>query len=465
MRKWILLTATCLSLTACETFDIFGGTEAEKRLEGERLSLHDFEKSLQQDGIAQFGMPGEEGLDNTVIALSDALKAGGDDDISLISPWDNQFWPQQGGYPNHAMKHVAFTSGVPEKIWSKDIGAGGSDRMPLTASPIMADDTVYVMNNDAEVIAYDYETGESLWTTEVMKSDEDEHVLGGGISFSGGRIFVTNGFNELLALNAKTGDILWRTSTKEPVRAAPSAIPDRVFVVTMANRTLAFDAQNGEELWRHRGLSGGTGVLGAAKPAIARDAVITAYETGEVYALQIDTGVELWSENLTPLARAVGQAVISDIKASPIIDKNNVYALSYNNRMNAIDSRSGRKLWDIPLGAGTTPWLSGNRIFVIESQGTLTSVDRENGTAMWQTPLPQFQDEKDREDPISWQGPYLAGKNLLAFGSHGKIYVINPVNGKITDQYDYDDGVLLPPVIAKQTLFTLDDDGDLSAWR
>ena len=450
-------------ITGCETLDMFGAAESDAPLDGERLSLYDFEKTLQQDSKAQFGMPGTK--PNNVIALPKALKGGVDEAISLVAPWENKFWPQNGGYPNHAMKHLAFTPAQPEKLWSSDIGRGGSDRMPLNSSPIMADNKIFTLNNDSEVRAFDAQTGGEIWESNVIKPGEDDNVLGGGLAFSGGRIFVTNGFNELIALSADSGEMLWRVSTKEPVRAAPSALPNKVFITTMNNRTIAFNAKTGIQLWDHRGLSSNSGVLGGAQPALDRDIVIAAYESGEIYALHIDTGVELWSENLSPLARTAGRTILSDIQALPIIDSNIVYAVSYDNRMSAIDALTGRALWSIPIGAASTPWLSGNRIFVIESQGTILSLDQKLGTVIWQSALPQFEDEKDREGEIIWQGPYLAENRLLAFGSHGIILAINPTNGSIIEQYDFDDDVYLSPLIAKEVLYTLDDNGRVSAWR
>jgi outer membrane protein assembly factor BamB len=462
MKKFILIAA-CMTLTACETMDIFSSDDDNAPLQGDRLSLYDFERTLQQSEATQFGMPGAQ--DNTLIALPASLKGGPDENINLPKPWNNKFWPQNGGYPNHMMKHVAFTSDAPNQLWSSDIGRGGSNRMPLTASPIMADEKVFTINNDSEIFAFNHKTGQKLWKTDIVKKDEDDIVLGGGLAFSGGRLFATNGFNELLALNPDNGEILWRVNTKEPVRAAPSAIPSRVFVTTMSNRTLAFDTNNGQQLWSHRGLSSNSGVLGSAKPAISRDAVIAAYESGEIYALQIDTGTELWSENLSPLARTAGQTVLSDIQALPVIDNNIVYAASYNNRMSAINARTGQTIWSVPLGTSTTPWLSGNRLFVIESQGTMMSLDKTNGQVVWQSALPQFEDEDDREGQITWHGPYLAGGRLIALGSHGFIMSLNPSNGSVIDTYDYEDDIYLSPIIANGILYAVDEPGRLHAWQ
>lgn len=464
MKLKAFLFASVLMVSACGTIDSLLGPEIEKStLEGDRLSLYDFEKTLQQDPNTQFGLDGTE--NKNVVSLPQSLQGGEDTDINLVAPWENEFWPQVGGYPNHAMKHLTFTKGEPKRQWSTSVGAGGDDRLPLVSAPIMADGKIFVLNNDAEVVALNASTGAKLWDTNVIKSGEDETVIGGGIAFSGGMIFVTNGFNEVVALNPDNGAVLWRTETKIPIRAAPSAIPGRVFVVTMDNQTLALNSKNGEVLWKHRGLDSDAGVLGASTPAISRDAIITAYGSGEIYALQIDTGVELWSENLSPLARVAGRTALSDIRALPVIDGGVVYAASYTNRMNAIDARTGKILWQAPIGSASTPWVSGNRIYVVESQGTLVSLDRKDGHVMWQIALPRYEDVSDREGIIHWSGPMLADEKLIVFGSHGEAHMYNPLDGSLMNEWDIDSDVFVMPALAKGGLYTLGNEGRVKAWR
>ena len=455
-----LTLCLCLGASACAYF----GDEEKAPLEGDRLSLYDFEKSLQQDPNTRFGLDGTEEFQR-IAALPDSLKGQTDASIDLVAPWVNAFWPQVGGYPNHTMKHVAFSPQKPDRVWSSSIGAGSSKRLPLTSAPIVADGKVFTLNTRAEVIAFDQKKGRKLWEQNIIRQGEDEVVIGGGLAFSGGKLFAANGFNEVLAMDPADGRILWRADTKSPVRAAPAAIPGRVFVSTMDNQTLAFNAADGKRLWSHRGLSGDAGVLGAATPAVTRDAVFTAYNSGEVYALQIDTGMELWVQNLSPLARVAGRTMMSDIRALPVEDNGVVYATSLSNRMSAIDARTGESLWQVPIGSATTPWVSGNRIFVIETQNTLVSLNKETGDVIWQNPLPQFEDPDDRDDPVSWQGPVLAGGRLMIFGSHGVVREHNPVNGDIIREWDSKGDIRIAPAFAEQTLYLIDEGGTVSAWQ
>lgn len=457
--KLSLIALTALTLNACALFE----DDAEKKLEGDRLSLYDFEKTLQSDPNTQFGMDGLE--EQSTITLPDTLAGGVDDTMSLVAPWDNQFWPQVGGYPNHTMKHLAFGDAQPKRQWSTSIGRGTTKRSPLTSPPTVGDGKVFTLSTRANAQATDAKTGKVLWTKSVLKKGEDEAVIGGGTAFSGNMLYVTNGFDELLALNPNTGKIIWRTSTPDPVRGAPAAIPGRVFVTTMNNKTLGFDAANGQLLWQHSGLTGGTSILGASTPAIDKNAVITAYTSGEVYALRIENGQELWGENLSPIARAAGAAGLSDIRALPVIDKGIVYTVSNANRLAAIDMRTGTSIWQASIGSSATPWVSGNRVYVIGSQNTLIALNNENGDVIWQSALPRFEDPEDRTGVITWQGPILAGNRLMAFSSHGMAQEFNPVDGSVLRTWDIGGDVMLSPAVALRTLYMVNEGGNLSAWK
>lgn len=460
MKHLFLTTAlvATFGLSACGVTDMFDAKE-EKKLEGERLSLYDFEKTLRSDPNTQFGLDGNE--EQTLITLPEALQGESDEAISLDAPWENKFWPQVGGYPNHTMKHVAFNENEPRRMWSTSIGHGSSTNSPLTSAPVVADGKIFTLDTRSTVQATDAQTGKELWTANILKSGEDESVIGGGIAFSGNRVFVTNGFNEIVALNPDNGSILWRTVTKGPIRGAPSAVPGRVFVITMSNKTLALDARNGEILWRHSGLAGDASVLGASTPAIDKNAVVTAYSSGEIYALRIENGQELWGENLAPVARAAGRMQMSDIRALPVIDGGTVYATSHSNRMSAIDMRTGLAKWNAAIGSSSTPWVSGNRVYMIGLQGALISLDKETGKVIWQVALPQY----DGDDAITWQGPVLAGNRLMAFASTGDVHEFNPTDGSLIREWDNGDEINLPPAIAGGVMYMVDTDGTLKAFK
>lgn len=439
-----------LFLAGCSTVDGWFGQSERGPMPGERISVLQLERSLERD---------ESLIDVAEMAIPKA--------------WSNQFWPQQGGYPNHALQNLSLPTDL-KLAWRADIGGSGwgfgfgggdSKRLPITSQPLVVGEVVYAMDKQARVSAFSTADGKRLWRTDVKKISEDELVIGGGIAYFSDRLFVTNGFNEVLSVDAASGEILWRKEIVSPSRAAPTIMDERIFVSTMDNRLIALQADNGEILWDYSGLSESAGLLGGASPAANRDIVIPVFSSGEVTALRIANGSVAWSDNLSTLRNFGGLSGLSDITGMPIIDKGLVIVMSFNGRMVAIDERNGERVWQRDIGGSETPWVAGNHIFVLTNENELVALQRDSGAIRWVIQLPKYIDEEDKDGPIKWRGPVLAGDRILLAGTSGRVLEIDPVNGKVFKNWETEDTVAASPVVAADTLYLLTERGRLYAYR
>jgi len=429
-------------LTGCSSISgIFSEKEKEK-LPGERVSILELQRDLEPD--------------------SDALNAQG---FVAPAPWRNEFWPQAGGYPNHAMANIDLNTGPLKKIWDTKIGEGASDDVPLIAQPVLVDGKIYALDTDSKLSSFAAKDGKKLWTTKVGDPKEKDSAIGGGVSYSRGQLYVTNGYNEILAVAPDTGKILWRARIPTPSRAAPTIVEDRVFVVTMDNRLLALSARDGSSLWQYTGITESTGLVGAASPAASRDIVVPAFSSGEVAALRIENGTVAWTENLAAINALGGLTGLSDIRGLPVIDKDLVIAISFGGRLVAIDSRTGTRVWQREIGSAQTPWVVGNHIFVTSTEGELVALGRDDGAIRWVYKLPRFTGKNNSGDAIEWTGPILAGGRLIVASTNGDVAEVTPEDGKLVRSWSVKNSVSITPFAAGGTLYILRDDGVLSAYQ
>lgn len=442
IKRFICLAGCVALLTGCSSVkDVFSSSE-EAPLPGERVSILALQKQIEPD--------------------NDALNAQG-----FVAPeaWRNEYWPQAGGYPNHAMQHLALNSGDLKKIWSTDIGAGTSDSLPLTAQPIIIDGRIFALDSESTLTAFSVANGKELWRFDVSDPKEDDPVISGGIAYSQGQLFVTTGYDEILALNPANGALLWRVRIPAPARAAPTAMDGRVFVSTIDNRVIALNAADGQTLWEYVGVGEATGLVGAASPAVSREIVIPAFSSGELFALRVENGAMAWSENLGALGGVGGLTSLSDIRGLPVVDKGIVIAISFGGRIVAIDERTGSRIWQREIGGSETPWVAGNYMFIVSSNNEMIALGRDNGVIRWVTPLPRYEDAKDREDPIFWAGPVMAGGRLIAAGTNGDVIEVSPDSGKIIRTWSAGEAVSIAPIVAGETLYLLGENGNLMAFK
>ena len=442
-RSKILFTALLLSvsLTACSK-GWFGGEKEKPPLKGERISVLDYEKDLRPDEDSAATPP-----------------------FTVAESWQNDTWPQAGGYPSHAMQNLALPSKELKKAWSADIGDGSRKNLPLTAQPIIVGKSVFTLDTDANLTAFSTDDGKRRWNIDVRDKEEKDPVISGGIAAADGLLYVTAGYDEMLCVDAQKGDIKWRVKLSSPSRAAPTIINGRVFVTTLSNNLLAFDAANGTVLWEFAGLGQTTGLVGAASPAATTDMIVPAFSSGEIYALRAGNGSVAWSDNLANSLRLGGMTALSDIRGLPVIDENVVYAISFGGKMAAIDMTSGARIWHKDISGAKTPWVAGNRVFVISSEGQIVSLNKKDGAVLWVSQLARFENKEKKTGPIFWTGPLFAGNRLLAFSTDGRVAEVDPEKGTLIREWSVDAKIQVSPVIANGTLYVLADDGSLIAYR
>lgn len=433
----VALAALMLAVAGCEGW--LGGA-VKKPLEGERIDVLRGGRS---------------------VAVDDRIK---DLKVVLPRPEVNEDWPQAGGYPNHAMHHLA-ASGPLARQWRSSIGEGSNDEAQLLAQPVIAGGAIYTLDIEAEISAFDEKTGSRRWRVELSRDDDNEGILGGGIAVNDGRVFATTGFADVIALDAKTGREIWRKTLTGPIRAAPTVWAGRVFVVTVANELFALSAADGRELWTHSGLREVAGLVGASPPAVDGGVVVVPYSSGEIVALRVENGRQVWTESLTAIRRSDAVTAIAHIRGQPVIDRGIVYIVGHSNRTVAVDLRTGTRLWEVPIGGTHGAWVAGDFVYVLTRDSELVCLTRRGGRVRWVTQLPKFEDEEDREDPILWSGPVLAGDRLLVANSIEEIWSLSPYSGKTLGRIEISGPVLIPPIVAREAVYVLTEDADLIAFR
>ena len=425
-----------------------------------------------------FGFLGEkqkkvrvEGERKPIIAKQ--IKLAPDDSLNEISiqlpaPKVNANWPQRGGIATHALKHVQLGD-APERVWQSKIGEGGSENIALTAAPIVFNGMVMTLDTAGKVRAFALKTGESRWETN-LKPDENAGVFGGGMGSGQNKIFISLGSGELIALNIQNGEELWRVSTRRALRSAPSYADGRIFVTTLDNMTLAFSASTGLSLWSHNGMIANAALLGAASPAIKNNKVILAYSSGELYALQANNGRIFWGDNLSVKRAGSGVARISHVRGNPVIDENMVFATSHSGSFLALELKTGRRLWQLPIASRVMPWVAGNYLYIVTTGRQVICLTKRDGRVKWITNLPEFSLKdslplKREKIVVEYSEPVLAGDRLIIASSIGKIYSVSPYTGQILGETQVEGNIFIEPVVADKTLLLLDKQGNLTAFR
>ncbi len=380
--------------------------------------------------------------------------APADRPIVIPAAQANDSWSQPGGTAGNSTGHLALGASL-KQGWSADAGAGSSSIGKLTASPIVADGRVYVLDTHGKVSAFSM-SGATTWKASLTPAGEKDHKgYGGGLAADGGRIFAATGFGYVYALDSQTGKKLWEKNLSSPVRSSPTVAGGRVFVVTSDGIARALAVGDGAELWAHQGLVEKAALLTNASPAADGDLVVVPYPSGEVVALRITDGQPAWSESLarTRLASSLGSMTDA---ARPTVDGGTVFAVGHSGRMVATSLKGGQRLWTLNVPGIQGPAVAGETVFVVDTAGQLMAITRRDGKILWTVKLP---------GSATWSGPVVAGNRLWLTSNKGQLIGADAATGKVDAQINIGTPSYIAPIVAGGKLFVLTDTARLIAYN
>ncbi|MEM1389891.1 MAG: PQQ-binding-like beta-propeller repeat protein [Pseudomonadota bacterium] len=440
-RKHIAIATVLVSLTlsGCSIFNRGGGDEASEAEKEGRIAMVIGDEDLSADPA----------LAGTPITLPQASNVNA--------------WPQAGRTSTKITGHLAVAGDL-RVAWSVDAGRGSDRRSALTTAPVATNDTIFVIDSAQTVRAFDVATGARRWSVGLESQNRRDNLASGsGLAVDGDTLFVASGFGFITALNASTGAEIWRTETEAPMIGSPALLDGRIFVASNNNETLALDAATGEIIWSDQAIAESARVLGSPSPAAADDIVIAPYSSGEVIAYLAPNGRRLWSEALSAPGQFTPISSINDIGARPVVGGGLVFASSQSGIMAAIEGRTGRFVWQQPIGSTQAPVLSGEYLFVASTDAQIVTVRAPTGQIFWVRQLEQYRNVKDKKGRITYAGPLLASGRLLVASSQGELIAMDPQTGEELQRLNLRDPVFIEPVAIQDKLIVLTDDARLIA--
>jgi outer membrane protein assembly factor BamB len=185
--------------------------------------------------------------------------------------------------------------------------------------------------------------------------------------------------------------------------------------------------------------------------AVRGDLLYTQEQRGNeeiVAAYRVSTGEPVW-RHADPI-RFYESNGGAGPRGTPTIDNERVYAMGATGVLNALDARTGRKIWshdtsidakrDVPYwGISSSPLIVGD-VVIVSVGGTLTGYEATTGKLRWVGPL----------HGGSYSSPHLAvidGVTQVVILSAPGAVSVNPADGKLLWDYKWEGGAIIQPAI------------------
>lgn len=367
---------------------------------------------------------------------------------SSLKFWEND--DEDEDSPTKMAELVSFDEEVTvRKLWRTSAGSGQKGYL-ATLHPDIDGEVVYAATSAGAVVALNTDDGAKLWRTELDTS------LSGGVGLGGGLVLVGNAEGEVIALDADSGSEKWRSVVSSEVLAAPAANAEIVAVQTQDSKLYGLSANDGKVVWR---LDVDVPVLtlhGTGSPVVTDTMVVSGFANGKVFGVEGATGALLWESRIAvPKGRTELERMV-DVN-TPLLHDDVIYASSYQGRVGALSRGTGRELWFQDSSSVLRPAYGLDQVYVVESDDRVRALRGTSGQELW---------SNDQLKNRKLNAPAVAGGYLAVGDSEGYLHILSQVDGHFVARIRVDgDGLTVPMAADGETLYVLDNSGDVTAYR
>ena len=378
----------------------------------------------------------------TLLVMGFALSAG----CSTITGWfsDDDFDPREPVELQKINEQVKLKA-----RWSRGVGDGQGDGL-YKINPILVGDNIYVASAEGKLASVDAETGRVRWKNNL------DMALSGGVGHHRDSIFVGASEGLVMRLSANSGDEIWRTIVSGEVLSAPQGDGRYVVAQTYDGKLMGFDYETGEARWTYTSDVPVLTLRGTGAPMILGDNAIAGFADGKVVAVNLRSGNVAWEARVAiPQGRSEIERIV-DIDGSMALQGSELYAASYQGRLAAIDTRSGRRLWQRNVSSVSGVSVGFGNVYVADDDGTMSAFLRNGQGVRWQNIDLGFR-ELSRPTPVN---SYVATIDF-----EGYLHLLSQVDGEIVGRTRVDSSGARADMIARSNrLFVYTNDGTLKAY-
>lgn len=356
--------------------------------------------------------------------------------------------------------------------WEKSVGDGVQDFFSRL-TPAVAYGKVYAASRDGIVIALDAKTGKKLWEQDFANYDNFSWKkallwysnravsakISGGLTVAYGAVYFGTEDGYVYALEEATGKLKWKVGVLGEVIAAPAVDAGFVLVNTTSGHLVALSPETGEQKWVNESDVPPLSLRGVSAPTADSGGALIGTPSGKLQVSILETGLVAWETQIAKPSGATELERIVDIDAKPLVFAGNVFVISYNGTLSAVELRTGQVIWTREYGSYRNLSIAGNRIFAVDNDSNLYAIDRRSGVELWSNVA-----LKQRN--ITSATPH--GDYIVVGDKYGFVHWFTQDEGKLVAQLevgddDEDEGIYTHPVSADGFLYVKTREGRLAA--
>nr|WP_286010225.1 outer membrane protein assembly factor BamB [Serpens gallinarum] len=332
------------------------------------------------------------------------------------------------------------------KVWSRSIGSGQGDNYSML-TPAVDGELIFAADVKGRVVAMDRTTGKVQW-----KKDLNVPVSG-GVGAGNGLVLVGTLKGEVIALDSGSGERRWRAQVTSEVLSAPATNGDVVVVQTQDDRLIALEASDGTQRWIYDNTPAVLTLRGTGAPLVTNQLAFAGLSTGKVIAVDTRRGMPVWEQRIAvPQGRSELERVV-DIDGGLLLSGGNLYVVTYQGRVAALEQNSGRILWQREASSYVGVAQGFGSVYVSQADGTVEGIDERSTSALW---------SNDGLARRQLSAPEVFSSYVAVGDLEGYLHLISQVDGRFVARTRIDsDGLRARPLVVGGWLYAYGNSGKL----
>ncbi len=347
---------------------------------------------------------------------------------------------------------IAQPISVLQPVFSTDVGnKKSSEKDPLDLQVGYASGQIVTASRGGDLIGFN-QAGERLWSINV-----GDQITGGvALDALSQTAVVSTRNGQVMAFDTTTGAKRWQQQLSGSVLSTALISNNRVVLSANDGFLHGLSLQTGQSVWQFATQVPAISVRGSAAPTLLdNETALLATADGRLHAVTVDNGLPKWSRRVGIGSGSSEVERMSDVDGKPIVDKNQLFAISYSGQLLGIDLASRQVMFVNELASLKALAVNPQQVVATSLDGKVVAYDRNSGETLWESEALAYRDLTN---------PVMIGNYIAVGDFDGVVHLFDPATGNIVSRVQTK-GALTNLQVQGNRLMTQSTSGQVAIWQ
>ena len=267
-------------------------------------------------------------------------------------------------------------------------------------------------------------------------------------------LIVADSISKYYAINIDNGDLLWTKNNSSAFNSQIKADKDKFYIVDFQNILHCYSIKDGKEIWSYK--TEDTFLKSMQKMSIVLDNNVVYFNNsvGDITAVDSNTGRLVWQLPTQDNQMYANSFLLKN--SYLVLNKDSIIFSNNKNRFYSINKKNGVLNWEQKINSNLTPVITNEIIFSISLEGYLFLIEAKSGNIIRSTDIFDVFKIKKRNKiyPVNF---IIILKNIYLTTNHGKLLIIDIKSGKTQKIIKIDGNKVSKPFISNNNIFVIKD--------